>query len=260
MRDRHRARTRRSPAAVAALALAAALTALPALAGCTGGTSAARSGEAKDGPPVVAPGKPGEAARTLSPRKAREKAGKDTEPNAADVEYATMMIEHHQQALVMTRLAPDRAAGSAVRKLASRIGAGQGPEIKAMRGWLAQHRRQDGGNGSTRSHEGHGSGHGAHAHGGQGTGHGSGHSTGGQHDGHGTMPGMATEAQLAQLRKAEGKAFDQLFLTLMTTHHKGAVTMAVQVLEKGNDVRIEEMATDVMAQQRAEIARMRKLR
>ncbi|NSC25243.1 DUF305 domain-containing protein [Streptomyces albus subsp. chlorinus] len=232
--------------------------ALPALTGCSG------EGEPKadEGPPVVAPGKPGEDARTLSPKQAREKAGGDTEPNAADFSYATMMIEHHQQAVVMTKLAPDRAASGAVRKLASRIGAGQGPEIKAMRGWLEQNRKEkpassspadghhgddggDGGDGDEKS-EGQ-AGHGGHA----------------EHQGragHGTMPGMATKAQLAQLRKADGKAFDQLFLTLMTTHHKGAVTMAVQVLEDGNDVRIEEMATDVMAQQRAEIRRMRKLR
>ena len=30
------------------------------------------------------------------------------------------------------------------------------------------------------------------------------------------MPGMATQAQLKKLRAADGKAFDHLFLTLMT--------------------------------------------
>ena len=44
------------------------------------------------------------------------------------------------------------------------------------------------------------------------------------------MPGMATEAQLKKLRAAKGKAFDELFLTLMITHHEGAITMATDVM------------------------------
>ncbi|WP_344567052.1 DUF305 domain-containing protein [Streptomyces axinellae] len=246
------------------------LAALPALAACT---SEADSEKASEHPPVVAPGKPGEQAETLSPEKAREKSGGDRRPNAADFAYATMMIEHHRQAVVMTDLAPERAASGAVRKLASRIGAGQGPEIKAMNGWLEQNRKakdspSSGGGHEEHTQRGESAGHGGH--GGHGTGgkdgsgdkkEGGGKGAGAGHEGHaGTMPGMATPAQLKQLRAADGKAFDQLFLTLMTTHHRGAITMATQLMENGNDVRIEEMATDVMAQQRAEITRMSKLR
>lgn len=80
--------------------------------------------------------------------------------------------------------------------------------------------------------------------------------TGGGHD-HAAMPGMATEAQLKKLRAAEGKAFDQLFLTLMITHHEGAISMATDVKSGGNNVLIEEMADDVVAQQTSEISRMR---
>lgn len=243
-----RERPARTRAAIGATALALALVALPALAACDSESAEKRADE---GPGVVAPGKPGEEAETLSPEKARKKAGGDTKPNAADFRYATMMIAHHQQAVVMTDLADKRAGDDSVRKLASRIGASQGPEIKAMRGWLKQNRSakaapggdgdKDGGGG----HGGHGGGHG---------GHGSGH------ENHAGMPGMATKAKLDQLRAANGTAFDHLFLTLMTTHHEGAVTMAVQLMKGGNDVRVEEMATDVMSQQRAEIKRMNKLR
>ncbi|MFI8849023.1 DUF305 domain-containing protein [Streptomyces sp. 891-h] len=211
-----------------------ALTALPALTGCTSGDGdGTKEKKTQAGPSVIAPGEPGESARTLSPEKARQKSGGGhTAPNSADFTYITMMIEHHEQAVVMSKLAPKRAADSDVRKLASRIKAAQGPEIKAMRGWLEQH--DDSGHTD---------------HGGSGGG-----------KGHAAMPGMATGAQLAQLRKARGRTFDRLFLTLMTTHHKGAVTMAVQALKDGNDVRVEEMATEVVAQQRAEIKRMRQLR
>lgn len=73
------------------------------------------------------------------------------------------------------------------------------------------------------------------------------------------MPGMATATQLAQLRAAKGTAFDELFLKLMITHHQGALTMATEVLSDGNNVLIEEMANDVIAQQTSEINRMRSM-
>jgi uncharacterized protein (DUF305 family) len=71
------------------------------------------------------------------------------------------------------------------------------------------------------------------------------------------MPGMATERQLDGLRAARGEDFDALFLRLMITHHQGAVTMAAEVLSEGNNVLVEEMASDVIAQQTSEINRMR---
>ncbi|MFG3249763.1 DUF305 domain-containing protein [Streptomyces sp. NPDC048187] len=175
------------------------------------------------GPSVIAPGKPGEGNRTLSAEDAEKQRADDDSPNSADVSYARMMIRHHTQALEMTELAPEQAESGRVRKLAERISAAQGPEIKAMEGWLETNGEK---------------------------------ATGGSHD-HAAMPGMATEAQLKKLRAARGKAFDQLFLTLMITHHEGAISMAADVKSEGNNVRIEEMADDVVAQQTSEISRMR---
>lgn len=174
------------------------------------------------GPSVIAPGKPGEGNRTLSAEDA-EKQRADDSPNSADVSYARMMIQHHAQALEMTELVPKQAESGQVKKLAERISAAQGPEIKAMEGWLETHGEKVAGDG---------------------------------HD-HSAMPGMATEAQLKELRGARGKAFDQLFLTLMITHHEGAISMATDVKSEGNNVLVEEMADDVVAQQTSEITRMR---
>ncbi|MFD6530922.1 DUF305 domain-containing protein [Streptomyces sp. NPDC060184] len=175
------------------------------------------------GQSVVAPGKPGEKSRTLTADEARKETVADT-PNSADFQYVQRMIHHHEQALVMTDLAGQHATSPSVRRLAERISAGQKPEIEAMRGWLKDN------HGEERA----------------------------AHD-HATMPGMATSAQLTRLKAARGKAFDQLFLTLMITHHQGAITMATAALTDGNNVRVEEMATDVAAQQTAEIDRMRAL-
>lgn len=209
-----------------AAAVALSAVAVLALAACDSGADSGGEPQSQGstGPAVVAPGKPGEPARRISPAEA-SKLLPDGKPNAADFHYAQMMIVHHQQALTMTALVPDRADSTQIKKLADRITAAQKPEIGAMEGWLKT-------NGGPREQTGHD---------------------------HHTMPGMATEAQLATLRNAKGKAFDELFLKLMITHHDGAVTMAAEVLGNGNNVLVEEMANDVIAQQTAEISRMRSM-
>ncbi|MFF0558799.1 DUF305 domain-containing protein [Streptomyces sp. NPDC004266] len=179
---------------------------------------------ASTGPSVVAPGKPGEPARRISPEEAARLLP-DESPNGADFRYVQMMTVHHRQALTMTALAPGRASSPQVKRVAERIAAAQRPEIDAMEGWLKN-------NGGPREQ--------------------------GAHDHH-SMPGMATEAQLEELRDAKGRAFDALFLKLMIAHHEGAVTMAAEVLSEGNNVLVEEMANDVIAQQTSEIDRMRSL-
>ncbi|WP_282084098.1 DUF305 domain-containing protein [Streptomyces tendae] len=211
------------PAMSSASLVTASLTALAVLGlgACDSGSDTGSAAAA--GPSVIAPGKPGEGNRTLSAEDAEKQRADDDSPNSADVSYARMMIQHHAQALKMTELVPEQAESGQIKKLAERISAAQGPEIKAMEGWLETHGEKV---------------------------------TGGGHD-HAAMPGMATEAQLKKLRAAEGKAFDQLFLTLMITHHEGAISMATDVKSEGNNVLIEEMADDVVAQQTSEISRMR---
>ncbi|WP_406055891.1 DUF305 domain-containing protein [Streptomyces sp. NBC_01077] len=209
--------------AVVAVALSA--VAVLALAACESGPDKGTpEAKASTGTTVVAPGKPGEPARRISPEEAA-KLLPDESPNGADFTYVQMMVVHHRQALTMTALAPQRAGSPQVKKVAERIAAAQQPEIGAMEGWLKN-------NGGPREQAGHD---------------------------HHAMPGMATEAQLKELRNAKGKAFDELFLKLMITHHEGAVTMAAEVLSEGNNVLVEEMANDVIAQQTAEIGRMRGL-
>ncbi|MCH5676330.1 DUF305 domain-containing protein [Streptomyces gilvus] len=215
-------RSGRRVGAAASLTLLALLVLLALTACDSGSQTKSRPG---GGPSVIVPGGPGEQNRTMSAADAAAQRAEDDSPNSADVSYARMMIEHHRQALEMTELAPDRAESASLKRLAERIAAAQGPEIAAMRGWLTTHGKAE--------------------------------KSGGHQ--HGSMPGMATEAQLSQLRAARGKAFDQLFLTLMITHHEGAITMATDVKAQGNNLLVEEMADDVVAQQTTEITRMRTL-
>ncbi|MFE3143667.1 DUF305 domain-containing protein [Streptomyces scopuliridis] len=217
---RHRSpRVRRS---VVAAAVAAAVLALGACESGGGDSADAAKSHADKGAGVVAPGKPGEPAKTLSAEEAL-KAAPDNTPNSADFTYAQMMIVHHGQALDMTALVPERADSEQVKRLASRIADAQKPEIGMMEAWLKN-------NGGAKQHQGHD---------------------------HGTMPGMATEAQLTQLGAAKGKAFDELFLKLMITHHQGAITMATEALSEGHNIQVEEMANDVISQQTSEMNRMR---
>ncbi|MFJ5773919.1 DUF305 domain-containing protein [Streptomyces sp. NPDC093094] len=215
----HFRRPLRATLATASLAALAALT----LAGCDTDSGEKAGSPAPSGPSVLVPGLPGEENRTLSAGDAAAQQAEDDTPNSADAAYVRRMIEHHAQALVMTGLAPEQAGSTRVKRLAERIAAAQGPEIGAMKGWLKTHGEPGGGTG---------------------------------HD-HAAMPGMATEAQLAKLRAARGTAFDTLFVKLMIAHHEGAIAMAAEVKAQGNNIQVEEMADDVVAQQTSEITRMR---
>jgi len=153
--------------------------------------------------------------------------------NNADVAFAQDMTPHHEQAVDMAKSARRQASNARVKALAKRIEAAQGPEIATMEGWL-----KGWGVKADRAKE---------------------HS-GGMHMGNGgSGSGMMTAADMAKLDKARGPAFDRLFLTLMITHHSGALTMARTELEKGKDGDAKKLARDISDSQRAEIDEMRGL-
>ncbi|MGH3433382.1 MAG: DUF305 domain-containing protein [Thermocrispum sp.] len=210
------------------------------VAACTGDGSggAGEKDAAPTGPSVIAPGKPGESNKTLSPEEAAS-AVPDSKPNDADFSFMRDMVLHHSQAIEMTDLAADSAVARKVKGIADRIGDAQGAEIKMLNLWLKQHGREPlnvpGAKGYQPPK------HGEH----------------GEHDEHASMPGMASEQELADLGSARGAKFDQLFLKLMITHHEGALTMARDVQQKGAAVRVQEIADEIIATQSAEIAKMR---
>lgn len=189
------------------------------------------------GPPVLAPGKPGEPNRTLSPEEAEKSAPKD-KPNDADYGFMQDMIVHHSQAIEMTDVAAKSAVARKVKAIADRIADAQGPEIDAMNRWLEKNGREKLNVPGAKEFDEHAQ----HEHGGAG---------------HDSMPGMASEAEMEQLSSARGAKFDQLFLKLMIAHHEGALTMAETVQQKGTDVVVQQMADEVIATQSAEIARMK---
>jgi len=72
----------------------------------------------------------------------------------------------------------------------------------------------------------------------------------------GTMPGMATAAQLTELRSATGVAAERLFLTLMIAHHQGGLAMAEGVLARTTVPQVVSMAKGIEVSQQSDIDAM----
>ncbi len=149
--------------------------------------------------------------------------------NADDVAFATNMIPHHQQAVDLSALVPDRSTNPEVTKLASDIAAAQGPEIETMKVFLVQWNENPDTN------------------------------TGSGHGGHGAMQGMVDEATMARLESLKGAEFDTLWLQSMIGHHQGAIEMAKAEVANGENVDAKGMANDIITTQQAEIGQMKQM-
>lgn len=82
------------------------------------------------------------------------------------------------------------------------------------------------------------------------------------HAGHepgGPMPGLATRAQIDELRSLRGVEAERRFLELMIAHHRGAVEMADAALERASNDIVVRFARGVSQSQAAEIALMERL-
>ena len=69
---------------------------------------------------------------------------------------------------------------------------------------------------------------------------------------------MGMEMDMPMLRRA--KPFDRAFIDMMVPHHQGAIAMAKQLLQKGEQPALRNMANDIISAQTDEIAQMRKWR
>ncbi|MEV7230036.1 DUF305 domain-containing protein [Polymorphospora sp. NPDC051019] len=158
-------------------------------------------------------------------------AGTTTTFNDADVTFAQAMVPHHRQAVEMSVLAETRADNTDVKALAKRIRDNQQAEIDTMTGWLAAWGRPAPMPGA---------GHGTAL---PGTDH--------------PMPGMLSDADMQKLADARGTEFDQQYLTMMITHHQGAITMARQEIATGANADAKALAQRIVTEQQAEITAMR---
>lgn len=199
------------------------LAGLLALTACTGEeTGAADTGSGDTGETVTA-----------------QEASSDV--NDADVQFASMMVPHHQQAVMMSQLALDQG-GPQVAALAERIRDAQGPEIETMTQWLADWGAEPPmgmGDMDMETHD------------------------MGNHDmddmGGMQMEGMMSPQDMRALMAAEGEEFDTMWLEMMIEHHEGAVTMAQRQQAEGENPDAIDLARTMEQDQTAEIAEMEEL-
>lgn len=146
----------------------------------------------------------------------------DTGLSANDVMFAQMMIPHHQQAIEMAQLVPDRTDNAEINALAEQIIAAQDPEISLMQSWIDEFG-----------------------------------DAGSNHAGH-SMGGMLTESELEALRATSGVEFEKLFLEGMIQHHEGAIDMA-DMLSGSNYPAAQSLRAEIIETQTAEIELMKQL-
>ena len=149
--------------------------------------------------------------------------------NADDVMFAQMMIPHHQQAIELAAMVPDRSSNPDVIALAATIVGEQQPEIDMMKALLLQWNVDP----NEMSHE---SGHAGMA-----------------------MTGMVNDATMVRLDSLKGASFDMLWLQSMISHHEGAIAMAKSEIADGKSADMTTVAADIVAAQQAEIDQIKQM-
>lgn len=141
--------------------------------------------------------------------------------SSSEIDFLTMMIPHHEQAIEMSELALTRSNDDEVLQLAEQIKNAQGPEISLMRSLLQEFGIEE----NPSSHAAH-------------------------------MHGMLTDNEMRELETANGSAFDRLFLTGMIKHHEGAIDMVALV---GDSQRLSSLGEAIFTAQNDEIAKMQEM-
>ena len=189
----------------------------------------APAGRAQAGAPaIVQPGAPGQPSTVVS----SVPAFHDNNFTEEDVKFMQGMIHHHNQALLMAAMIRTHTASPELIAMGQKIQLSQSGEIQAMKEWLTARKQSvpmimaDG--------------------------------TVMDHGDMAPMPGMLTPQQMKALETARGAKFDELFLTGMIQHHKGALKMVVDVRAAGGgkETNIGQFLNEVDNDQRMEIVRM----
>ena len=183
------------------------------------------SAEIASSPVIVQPGQPGSASKIIDAQTAINIA--DTSYTFDDVLFLQQMIPHHEQAILLSTLAPDRTNSESILDLAKRIESSQHDEILFMKDWLGS-RGEDSHHIKISNH-------------------------------HMKMMGMATKTQIEELSALNGFSFDDLFLRLMIAHHRGAIQMVEHLKNQPGsafDQVLNDFVSDLDNDQSVEIERM----
>jgi uncharacterized protein (DUF305 family) len=157
--------------------------------------------------------------------------GSEAPSSSVDVGFLNDMSDHHDQAVTMALLALERSEDQVVLGFAQDVLVFQRSELGAMSVYLADQ-------GATRASF-------------------DPERTAMEWMGMPTtlssMPGMATDEDLALLQAAEGEAFDLLFLELMGAHHEGGIHMSEFAAANAEDPRVRALAGRMAENQTIEV-------
>ncbi|MET4050562.1 MULTISPECIES: DUF305 domain-containing protein [unclassified Rhodococcus (in: high G+C Gram-positive bacteria)] len=176
--------------------------------------------------------------------------GDDSVPAAdsVDVGFAQDMSVHHNQAIDMSAVALTNAEDQRVKTLAFDMLTSQQNQVGQMQGWLAVWDRSpvgpDGYMGWMSGDE---------------HGHSMASMTPAESGSMAAMPGMATNDELAALRKATGPAVDVMFLQLMLRHHEGGLAMMEYAADHAETPALVRLAQSMISTQEGEATLMKQM-
>jgi uncharacterized protein (DUF305 family) len=151
--------------------------------------------------------------------------------------FARDMSTHHAQAVEMAILAHEKGNDPEVRQVGADISLTQQAQIGMMQTWLREWNLSPTGTRPRMAWM----------------------PEGAAEVKDGLMPGMATDAERAQLRAATGKDFDALFLRLMINHHIGGIHMAQAAVREARNSDVRWLAQTMVDSQQREITDLRTL-
>lgn len=149
--------------------------------------------------------------------------------------FSRDMQRHHAQAVEMALIIRDKTTDRDLRQVAYDIATGQQQQIGQMYAWLQMWGLPQSGQGSMAWMD----------------------DSGMKMSGSSMqMPGMASETDLARLRKLAGEQAEVLFLQLMIAHHRGGIQMAEAALKVVDEPVVRRLANAIRVSQAAEIKAM----
>lgn len=168
---------------------------------------------------------------------------------SAEAGFARDMQTHHSQAVDLSMIVRDRTFDPDIRLLSYDIALTQQQQVGQMYSWLTvwglpQAAAEPSMTWMMRP-------------GPSGDGHGLDGDT--AHQAGEPMPGLATAAQLEELKASSGVQAEALYLQLMIAHHKGGVEMAQAVLDRSENRVVVALAKSMVVAQQAEIDYMTEL-
>lgn len=166
-------------------------------------------------------------AEELKNMQAMKGSMKESSPDAAnapyDLQFLDTMTEHHQNAIDMAKPIVAKTDNAELKAFAAKIIKDRSSEIAEMKSW-----RDKWFPGKPAAM-------------------------------YAEMPGMMSSMRGLNMKKLDspaGKMLDLRFVSMMLAHHRGAITMSKEALNKAEHPEIKTLANQIITAQEAEIAQM----